>query len=54
MFDLFGAMESLFVEAQLRMGSKESASLAATASPVSLVSGACSAMVTSSAYDVII
>ena len=52
--DLFGAMESLFVDAQLRMGFKESVSRAETTSPVRLVSGACSAMVTSSAYDVII
>ena len=54
MLDLFGAIESLLDDAQSRMGSKDSASRAATASPVRLVSGACSAMVRSSAYDVII
>ena len=52
--DFFGAMERLFVVAQLRMGFKDSVSWAATTSPVRLVSGACSALVTSSAYDVII
>ena len=54
MKDLLGAMESLLDDAQSRMGFKESVSRAATASPVRLVSDACSAMVTSSAYDVII
>jgi len=49
MLDLLGAMERLLVEAQLRIGFREFVSRAATASPVRLVSGACSAIVTSSA-----
>ena len=52
--DLLWAIERLFVDAQLRMGFKGSVSWAATTSPVKLVSDACSAMVASSAYDVII
>ena len=47
--DLLGAMESLLEDAQLRIGARASESWAATVSPVRLVSGACSAMVTSSA-----